>query len=37
MHFNDITYSTNPNGGTIGGKYGMLGFRGFGLNLGFKF
>lgn len=35
--FNDITYSTNPNGGTIGGKYGMLGFRGFGLNLGFKF
>jgi len=35
--FNDINYVVTSNGGSISGKFGALGFRGFGLNLGFKF
>ncbi len=35
--FKNINYVVNANGGNISGKYNSLGFRGFGLNLGFKF
>lgn len=35
--FNDFSYTIGPNGGSIDGKFAALGFRGFGLNLGFKF
>jgi len=35
--FNDINYVVTSSGGSISGKFGALGFRGFGLNLGFKF
>jgi len=35
--FNNITYSISSNKASLGGRFGMIGFRGFGLNLGFKF
>jgi hypothetical protein len=35
--FKNINYVVNANGGNISGKYNAVGFRGFGLNLGFKF
>lgn len=35
--FNDFSYTVGANGGSISGKFGAVGFRGFGLNLGFKF
>ncbi len=36
-NFNDISFVVGANGGSISGKFGAIGFRGFGLNLGFKF
>ena len=35
--FNNIDYTVNANGGSISGNFSALGFRAFGLNLGFKF
>ncbi|GBL34488.1 hypothetical protein EMGBS15_00830 [Filimonas sp.] len=35
--FDNINYNVNANGGNIEGKLSAIGFRGFGLNLGFKF
>jgi hypothetical protein len=35
--FNDISYTITPNSGTLSANLGLLGFRGFGLNIGFKF
>lgn len=34
---NNLTTTVGPNGGTILGTLSMFGFRGFGLNLGFRF
>ncbi|HNB82485.1 MAG TPA: hypothetical protein PLP14_10325, partial [Chitinophagaceae bacterium] len=35
--YENIKTTIGPNGGTIEGTLGMLGFRGFGLNLGIRF
>ena len=35
--FDKINYTVGANGGNITGKLSMIGVRGFGLNLGFRF
>jgi hypothetical protein len=35
--FNKMEYTVGANGGTIEGRFGAVGIRGFGLNLGIRF